>query len=517
MLAASAAVGVARVPLASRRSLRDAGTSVPSGRRFDVHPVRYHDARMRGLSDSAHLDRPLAWTATPGDVVACWPGDVPLVALISGDAELTGTGGGSRGDSRGRWSILASPGERVTTLREFELALSRGPGAAAGSVGGAPFRSGWMGWIGYDAGRVIEPHAQRLTGVTPDDRGWPELCMARCAGAYVHDAREGRWFACGESASLPEIDFTLPIGAAGVTVGEFSSDLPREVYEAMVSRAVGHIHAGDVFQVNLARRLSASVSGSCRALFVRAIERMAPGYAALVEGPTPGRAVVSLSPELYIKFDPRDRLVVTKPIKGTAAGSAPLEGLRASEKDRAELAMIVDLMRNDLGRVCEFGSVRVAEAREIERFGSVDPGAGVWHASAKIEGRLRRGSGVIDLLRASFPAGSITGAPKVRAMRIIDEIEPVRRGPYTGAVGFVDDAGGCVFNVAIRTGAVTPTGKSAGGVWANASGVLDYFVGAGVVGDSDPASEWEETNMKSAGFVAAVRSLASAGSAAVMA
>ncbi len=464
---------------------------------------------MRDRSHSAHSERPLAWTATPGDVVARWPRDAPLVALISGDSVGGGPGG--------RWSILASPGERVTTWREFERALTRGPGVAAGSVGGAPFRSGWIGWIGYDAGRVIEPHAQRRSGVTPDDRGWPELCMARCAGAYVHDAREGRWFACGDSASLPEIDFAQPIGARGVTVGEFASDLPREVYEAMVARAVGHIRAGDVFQVNLARRLSAAVSGSCRDLFVRAIERMAPGYAALVEGPTPGRAVVSLSPELYVRFDPRDRRVVTKPIKGTAAGSAPADGLRASEKDRAELAMIVDLMRNDLGRVCEFGSVRVAEAREIERFGSVEPGAGVWHASATVEGRLRDGAGVVDLLRASFPAGSITGAPKVRAMRIIDEIEPARRGPYTGAAGFVDDSGGCVFNVAIRTAAVTPIGESAGGGWANTVGVLDYFVGAGVVADSDPASEWEETNMKSAGFVAAVRSLASAGSAAVVA
>ena len=149
--------------------------------------------------------------------------------------------------------------------------------------------------------------------------------------------------------------------------------------------------------------------------------------------------------------------------------------------------MIVDLMRNDLGRVCEYRSVRVERAREIEAH------AGVIHGVATVSGRLRDGIGHADLLRATFPPGSVTGAPKVRAMQIIDELEPSRRGPYCGSVGFVSDCGNACWNVAIRTATLT---CEAGSDAESARGVLDYSVGAGIVADSDPEAEWEETLSK---------------------
>lgn len=437
--------------------------------------------------------RPLAWNATPAQILARWPAHSPVMALVTG----------SRGDAGERWSIIAAPGRSIGTWAETAHAFGAAPRSSAPRAPDTPpFVSGWIGWIGYEAGREIEPAAAITTGRPTDDRGWPVVHLARCEGAFVHDAVTGRWFMTGDPGAPPEIDLSAPARAPEACVEALTSQIDRRAYEGLVAQAVEYIRAGDVFQVNIARRLSAAFAGSPRALFARVLGSMRPRFAGLIEGPIPGRAVVSMSPELFLRDRAGSGRVVTKPIKGTAPGKEAPDGLAGSEKDRAELAMIVDLMRNDLGRVCEFGSVRVAQARAIERHGSRDLDAGVWHGVATVQGRLRSGVTVADLLAASLAPGSVTGAPKVRAMQIIEEMEPVRRGPYCGAVGFVDDSGAATFNVAIRTAAVTgaPTAGAGADGWTDIEGNLDYFVGAGIVADSDPALEWAETEAKAAGF-----------------
>lgn len=281
----------------------------------------------------------------------------------------------------------------------------------------------------------------------------------------------------------------------------------RERYERAVERVVEYIAAGDVFQANIAHRLTGSFTGSPRALAADLLDQLGSWYAACIEPLTPGSAVLSASPELFLEFEPESRRIVTRPIKGTLAVRRPPVELLESEKDAAELAMIVDLMRNDLGRVCEYGSVRVEEARSIERHGGVGAAedAGVHHSVATVSGRLRDDRDFADLLGATFPPGSITGAPKIRAMQIIDEVEPVRRGPYCGAVGYISDCGRAAFNVAIRTACVTthcdaPQPERFDDLRAE----VDYAVGAGIVADSTPESEWRETLAKAEGFLRVV-------------
>ena len=253
-------------------------------------------------------------------------------------------------------------------------------------------------------------------------------------------------------------------------------------------RALEYIRAGDVYQVNLTHPLRAPFEGSARALAADAIERTGAWYGGYLE--TPERAIVSTSPELLASVAPGGR-VVSRPIKGTrpAGGEAELE---RSDKDAAELAMIVDLMRNDLGRVCRLGGVRVEAGREIEAH------AAVAHGVATVAGELRPDASWEDILRAVFPAGSITGAPKVRAMQIIDELEPEPRGAYCGSLAWFGDDGSMDLSVAIRTAEIV-------------GGELRYGVGAGIVADSDPASEWRETLDKARGFAAAAGATVEAG------
>jgi para-aminobenzoate synthetase component 1 len=210
-----------------------------------------------------------------------------------------------------------------------------------------------------------------------------------------------------------------------------------------------------------------------------------------------GRAVLSSSPELFL--DLRGGRVVTRPIKGTrplrpgdeAFNRRMREDLLASAKDRAELVMIVDLERNDLGRVCSYGSVRVTEPRGLEAY------AAVYHTVGTVEGRLHAGRDVVDLLRATFPGGSVTGAPKVRSMQIIAELEPVRRGVYTGAIGYLgpaaptQPAGRCILNIAIRTLVAE---------WPR----VHLQVGGGIVADSRPEAEFDETQDKAWAMMAAL-------------
>ncbi len=445
---------------------------------------------------------PLDWACAPTDVVAAWPADVPLAALVSA----------GRCTRWSRWSILAAPAGEAVDWRTMAGGAPRARPVEGPDVvvehDGPPFAGGWIGYLSYDLGRKIEPKGVALQCGAVDDRGWPLSEWRRCPAAYVHDALRGRWWAVGDRSALPAIDPGAPPERhARFRVGPMTSGTRRDAYVASVARAMERIHAGDVFQVNLAHRLSGGFKGSARGLFRRLTRAMGPWCSALLDCDDPGRALVSASPELFLSGDLSTGRLVTRPIKGTAPAAEPASRLALSEKDAAELVMIVDLMRNDLGRVAEYGSVRVDSAREIERHGGP---RGVRHGVATVSARLRAGAGVEDVIRAAFPPGSITGAPKVRAMRVIDELEPVRRGPYCGSIGYVSDCGAFGLSVAIRTACVQGAVAHDGAI----DGLVDAWVGAGIVADSDPAREWDETMHKAAGMLDAVTPRRRAGSGA---
>jgi len=250
-----------------------------------------------------------------------------------------------------------------------------------------------------------------------------------------------------------------------------------------VEQAIAYIRAGDVFQVNLSQRFTLPLPADPIDVADR-LRRVSPArYGAFLD--FGDHSIICNSPELFLRLTP-DRRIVTRPIKGTRPRAPGMEReLLDSVKDQAELNMIVDLERNDLGRVCEVGTVRVTEPRVIEAHPTV------YHGAATIEGTLRADVSFVDLLRAVFPGGSITGAPKIRAMEIIEELEPVRRSPYCGAIGYLAPGGEMEFNIAIRTMIVK-------------DGLVHIPVGGGIVADSDPVAEYEETLVKSRAMFAAL-------------
>jgi para-aminobenzoate synthetase component 1 len=279
--------------------------------------------------------------------------------------------------------------------------------------------------------------------------------------------------------------YPLPV-FPGVT-----SNFSRAGYEAAVRRAVEYIHAGDCFQVNLSQRLLAPLREHPLDLYGRLRARNPAPFGAYFD--LGASQILSASPERFLRVFPGGE-VETRPIKGTRRrGSTPEEDaalvrdLATSAKDRAENVMIVDLLRNDIGKVCEYGSVRVPRVCEVETFRFVH------HLVSEVRGRLRPGLGPLDLLAAAFPGGSVTGAPKVRAMEIIAELEPTARGPYCGCLGWVGFDGAMDTNILIRT-------FTAGRGW------VQFPVGGGVVADSDPAREYEETLHKAAGLLQSLKS-----------
>ena len=431
--------------------------------------------------------RQLDWTGDPRSVLRRWPAERAVALLHSG-----------RFDPRwARWSVLAEPTEAVRCVLDagdHARCRRRGPGGEVREAGTDPWAvvaeleadadAAWLGYFAYDMGRCVEALPRRAA----DDRGWPAMQWQRCPGWAVHDAVSGAWRAGGAWASDPPRLAEGGAGAAGFAAGPLLPGVPDESYRRAVARVIDFIAAGDVFQVNLARRLTAAFTGSARGFYDALASASPAWYGALVEllpfdPAEPRRTLASTSPELFLSLDRHERelRVTTRPIKGTRPAHAPGDELENSGKDAAELAMIVDLLRNDLGRIARFGSVRVDEPRTIEHHPTVQ------HATATVAASLDAGRGLRDLLRASLPGGSITGAPKVRAMEIIDEIEPFRRGPYCGAIGWIH-GGSARLNIAIRTAALEqpPDGP----------GRLDAWVGAGIVADSDPAAELDETRVK---------------------
>lgn len=280
-----------------------------------------------------------------------------------------------------------------------------------------------------------------------------------------------------------------PHSTGSLTKADFiSSNFIKEDYLKAVRKAKDYIGAGDIYQVNLSQRLSADLSMPPFELYKR-LRRINPApFASFLN--FEGLAIVSASPERFLCL--RGRQVETRPMKGTRPRSHDArekERQRAellnSQKDKAELVMIVDLERNDLGRVCEYGSVRLREPRTLESY------ATVFQTTATVEGVLRKGKDRVDLLKATFPGGSITGAPKVRAMEIIDELEPTKRSLYTGSLGYLSFSGDMDLSIIIRTFLVK-------------EGRAYFQVGGGIVADSDPEAEYKETLDKAKALIEAV-------------
>jgi len=338
-----------------------------------------------------------------------------------------------------------------------------GFGGVAASGPEAILEGGWDDW------QIIEESLAR--GVEGGLAGWFD---------YQGNFRFGdfrRWDTAADSRVLP--------AASPRARPHFLPGIGKEAWIERVGRAHELIAAGDLYQVNLTHTLSAPWPDD-PALFYPLLRAASPApYACFVRlGDT---AVLSASPECFLRIEGRD--IVTRPIKGTRPRSsrdaAAARELLASEKERAELVMITDLERNDLGQVCEYGSVLVTALCELQTF------AQVHHLVSTVAGRLRPEVTPVQAVRACYPGGSITGAPKKRAREIIAELEPGPRGIYTGAVGYFGRDGRAVFNIAIRTLVVR-------------DGIATYGVGAGIVADSDPAAEYDETLHKAAGLFAAL-------------
>jgi para-aminobenzoate synthetase component 1 len=365
----------------------------------------------------------------------------------------------------------------------------------------SPLPAGMVGFLSYDLGRTIE----RLPEIAKDDLRLPDLCLGLYDAVVTWDHETGRtWLTstglplrgpAGEErarAQADRLEALLRSGApeaapADPSAAELASTFDRAGFEAAVARAKELIAAGDLFQVNLSQRFSAATRERGPAILSRLCEVNPAPFAAYVASSC-GAEIVSASPERFLRVSGSG--VETCPIKGTRPRDAdPAEDERlarellSSAKDRAELVMIVDLMRNDLGRVAEFGSVEVTELPALTSHPTVH------HLHGTVVARLAEGRDVVDLLRSAFPGGSITGAPKVRAMEIIEETEPFRRGVYTGSIGYLSFSGEADLSVAIRTLCVK-------------DGRASYSVGAGIVADSDPSSEYEETLHKGRGLAA---------------
>jgi anthranilate synthase component 1 len=270
--------------------------------------------------------------------------------------------------------------------------------------------------------------------------------------------------------------------------------MAREDFEAMVVRAKEYIAAGDAFQIVLSQRLERTTSSDPFDLY-RALRVVNPSpYQIYLQGE--GAILVASSPEILCRV--RDGVVTNRPLAGTRARGrteaedAALEAeLLADEKERAEHVMLVDLGRNDLGRVCEPGTVSIDRCMEIERYSHV------MHISSTVTGRLRAGLDAYDALRATLPVGTVSGAPKVRAIEVIDELEPTRRGPYSGGIGAISYGGDMDIALALRTMVVPTRGGEA--PWA-----VHLQAGAGVVLDSDPRAEWQETINKASALGRAI-------------
>jgi para-aminobenzoate synthetase component 1 len=402
-------------------------------------------------------------------------------------------------DGLGEWSFFGADPFQVVTgdLADLRQAMQA---FALESHPIIPFTGGAVGYLSYDYGRRLEA----VPALAEDDRGIPDMSFGLYDGVAALNHRSGILYLIGHTVhsgadavierlrSIVGAPFMTPapesgVCNAGVTsraptspavrCGDWTWNLSRQDFCTAVQRVRDYIASGDVYQVNLSQRARCAFQGDSIQLY-RALRRGNPApYGAYLD--FGDWQLMSTSPEQFLQK--RGRALETRPIKGTRPRGADPAGdlkeaaaLRASEKDRAELLMIVDLERNDLGRIAEFGSVKVEGLYQLEHY------ARVIHQTARVKATLADRKDVFDALAALFPGGSITGAPKVRAMEIIEELEPTRRGAYCGSIGYIGFDGNAEFNIAIRSLHLK-------------DGQLDYQVGGGIVWDSEPEAEYQET------------------------
>ena len=441
-----------------------------------------------------------------------------------------------RGPRLGRYSFAGADPWGVLATRDGEIALEclrglpDGPAPGAAPVAGGllealrswlprlapgvaspplPFVGGALALLGYELAEAFEP--VRLRAV--DDLGVPDATLLLVDRLIGWDHEAGRAYACAlgfgaapraarvaAESGLDEIAGwcerpaaprgSAPAAAPGTALRPAApAPFDANGYAKAVSAVKEEIEVGNVYQANLTQRLERPFGGDPWSLY-RNLRRINPApFACYVE--LPEVVVVGSSPERFLSLDAEGR-VESRPIKGTrprgrmAAEDDALRGeLASSEKDRAENLMIVDLVRNDLGRVCETGSVEAPELMQVEEYASV------FQLVSTVTGRLREGCDVGDLIAASFPPGSMTGAPKIAAMRLLDHLEPVRRALYSGAIGYLDARGGADLCVVIRT------------LFLQGGRALIH-AGGGVVADSDPEEEWRESLVKAEALLAAL-------------
>jgi len=460
----------------------------------------------------------------------CPPGG--LLDALAGQDDPVMLDSSALHETYGRYSIVACCPAEVISLRDGVLQDARGNtlaksgdeaiwAALTGAFGairaepddGAVYGPGWIGYIGYEVGR----HIEHLPAQAARDTSLPDMRLAFYDSILIYDALNSTW-------SLVTLEFDGPgpfahssrdalLAVAGASAGrdgarsepteradaackpvadDATANFTPEAYRRAVTACTDYIAAGDIFQVNLSQRFTVPDAPPPQAIY-RALRGRNPAwYSAYMTFESAGRpcAVLSSSPELFLRV--RRGHVITRPIKGTRprttdalANSRAASSLLSSPKDNAELAMIIDLLRNDLGRVCRFGSLRVSDPRTLETHPTV------FHLVGTVEGDLRPDVGATDLLTATFPGGSITGAPKIRAMEIIDQLEPVARGPYTGCIGILGVDGSCEWNIVIRT--IICDGP-----------VAHVQAGGGIVADSTPQGEYQETLDKARALLEAI-------------
>ena len=434
-------------------------------------------------------------------------------SFVGGDSFGIVTAKDGRIAVEGESPIAPEPDERPLAYVRRLLDVLRAPQLE----GLPPFHGGAVGFIGYDCVRELE----KLPEPPPDDLGLPDLALMLTRTLIIFDHLAQKAFIvtnvwspgaggdvdgdhaeacrrCDEMAELLAAPIGAPSFALDLDASAGRSPVDDDTYAGWVKEAKEHVFAGDIFQVVPSRRFEAPLEGPAFGAY-RALRTLNPSpymYFLRFGGDATGSGfeIAGSSPEPLVQV--QGRSVVTRPIAGTRGRGATEEedlelerNLLADEKERAEHVMLVDLARNDLGRVCAYGSVAVDELMVIERYSHV------MHIVSSVSGTLADDKSAFDALTASFPAGTVSGAPKIRAMEIIDSLERTRRGPYAGVVGYFDFSGNIDTCITIRT--IVAVG-----------GRAYVQAGAGVVADSDPASESEETRRKAEALLRAVAAAA---------
>ena len=428
--------------------------------------------------DSARLFAPLAQQPWAHWLDSAWP------ASRAGRHDIITAWPRATLVTRGQGTRIDYADGRVELSRDNPLELLRAQLGSPAAAAEAPFVGGALGYFAYDLARRLH----RLPSVAGDVEGLPEMAVGVYDGALVidHHERTCRLWASDDAAGRDWAERFLtalrtePAATDFALSGEIESSPSPETYRQAFAQVQNYIRAGDCYQVNLALRFTVPCQGHPWPLYLALRARNPAPFSAWLNFPF--GQVLSSSPERFLSV--RDGVVETRPIKGTRPRSEdPGEDVRrmaelsSSAKDRAENLMIVDLLRNDLGQVCAPGSVTVPSLFTLESYATVH------HLVSTVRGRLAPGKTALDQLAAAFPGGSITGAPKLRAMQIIEELEPERRGVYCGAIGYLGHEGGMDTNIAIRT-------------LTCADNHLRFWAGGGLVADSDAVAEYRECQDK---------------------